>query len=87
MEEYNMKNKLLIILLFLPLLLLGDSKTYNKQLVINLWNKNLGETTEIKKAFDEVANKYGLEVQIENIPDNDINWKEIVDVKKEKENK
>ena len=82
-----MKNKLLIILLFLPLLLLGDSKTYNKQLVINLWNKNLGETTEIKKAFDEVANKYGLEVQIENIPDNDINWKEIVDVKKEKENK
>lgn len=82
-----MKEKILFGLLLLPLLLFGDTKTYNQQIVINLWNKDLKEITKIKRAFEEVARKYELEIQIQNIPESDIKWKEMLDAQKEEKNK
>ena len=69
-----MKKSLYLFLLLLPFIITGDNKTYNRQLVINLWNKTVGEITEIKKEFEKVAEKYELTVRLQNIPEMEVKW-------------
>ncbi len=70
-----MKKKIIFtIFLFLPFLLLGESETYNQQIVINLWNKNLKEITEIKKVIENAVEKFNLEVKLQDIPEIEIEW-------------
>lgn len=69
--------RLLVILLFFPMLLIGDEQKYNKQLVIPLYDKTLKELTIIKEDFDKVAEKHGLTVSIQNISELELKWQRL----------
>jgi hypothetical protein len=69
--------KLLLFLLFLPLLLTGDEKKYNQQVIINIWGKTAKEINIIKTDIERTAQKYGLDVILQNIPEIDVKWQKV----------
>ena len=71
--------KLLLILLFIPLLFLyGDEKKYDQELIIRLWGKTLKEITEIKVKIEKVLEPYDVRVIVQPVSEMNQKWQKTI---------